>query len=155
MASTISLSAKQGTMNLACLSPIVGSDSDSGLGTDNSAGQSPFPENTLAPWSPSIIHDEPVAVVGMACRFSKVESPSQLWDLVKSGRTGRTKIPERSWNAEAWYHPSRQRTGQVSHCVILPQQPPGDDFCPLKHLTIRNDRSLEISADLYDFRSFS
>ncbi|KAK2740850.1 pksn polyketide synthase for alternapyrone biosynthesis [Colletotrichum kahawae] len=92
---------------------MIGSDSDSGLGTDSSAGRSPLPENTLAPWSTGIIQDEPVAVIGMACRFAKVESPSKLWDLVRSGRTGRTRIPERSWNAEAWYHPSRQRTAQI------------------------------------------
>lgn len=58
--------------------------------------------------------NEPVAIVGMACRFAGASSPDQFWDMIEQGRTGHSPIPKRSFDADAWYHPSRQRLGSVS-----------------------------------------
>lgn len=58
--------------------------------------------------------NEPVAIVGMACRFAGASSPDQFWEMIEQGRTGHSPIPKRSFDANAWYHPSRQRLGSVS-----------------------------------------
>ncbi|WUV09498.1 SDR family NAD(P)-dependent oxidoreductase [Amycolatopsis sp. NBC_01488] len=48
--------------------------------------------------------DEPIAIVGMACRFpGGVSTPDELWDLVVAGRDGTSRFPEdRSWDLGYW-----------------------------------------------------
>ncbi|KAL3430177.1 hypothetical protein BDV09DRAFT_199896 [Aspergillus tetrazonus] len=55
--------------------------------------------------------NEPIAIVGMACRFAGASSPDEFWEMIQQGRTGHSRIPKRSWDADAWFHPSRQRLG--------------------------------------------
>ncbi|MBO4210086.1 type I polyketide synthase, partial [Micromonospora echinofusca] len=61
----------------------------------------------------SAADDEPIAIVGMACRFpGGVSSPDELWQLVVAGGDGVTGFPEdRGWDIEAIYHPDPDHTG--------------------------------------------
>ncbi|MCZ1017743.1 type I polyketide synthase [Streptomyces noursei] len=81
---------------------------------------------TVAP-----VDDEPIAIVGMGCRFpGDVRTPEELWQLVEGGHDAVTGLPEnRGWDIDAFYDPTRQRSGSsyVRHGGFLHD---ADEFDP-------------------------
>ncbi|MFK3735358.1 type I polyketide synthase, partial [Streptomyces sp. NPDC088090] len=45
--------------------------------------------------------DEPIAVVGMACRLPGADGPAPFWDLLKNGTSAITDVPADRWGEDA------------------------------------------------------
>uniref|UniRef100_UPI00210C8918 type I polyketide synthase n=1 Tax=Streptomyces odontomachi TaxID=2944940 RepID=UPI00210C8918 len=71
------------------------------------------PATTSGTPAGAAVLDEPLAIVGMACRFpGGVEGPDDLWRLVADGRDAITGFPtDRGWDLEALFHSDPDHAG--------------------------------------------
>ncbi|GFG69355.1 phthiocerol/phenolphthiocerol synthesis polyketide synthase type I PpsD [Mycolicibacter senuensis] len=58
---------------------------------------------------------EPIAVVGIGCRFpGEASGPDAYWDLLAGGRDAITEIPPDRWDADEYYDPDPLVPGRMS-----------------------------------------
>jgi acyl transferase domain-containing protein len=73
------------------------------------------PRSSIPP--PSLVvtnASEPVAIVGMACRFPKAPSVEAFWHLLRDGVDAITEVPRDRWDAAALYDPNIAAVGKLS-----------------------------------------
>lgn len=56
---------------------------------------------------------EPIAVVGMACRFPGAPTVDAFWDLLIEGRSAIGEVPADRWDLEAYFHADPDRAGKM------------------------------------------
>jgi acyl transferase domain-containing protein/acyl carrier protein len=57
--------------------------------------------------------DDPVAIVGMACRFPGAPDLASFWALLRDGRDAISEVPAERWNVNALYHPEPGTPGKM------------------------------------------
>ncbi len=57
---------------------------------------------------------EPIAIVGMACRFpGHCNDPESFWELQREGRDAVVEIPRSRWDIDAFFDPDRDAAGKM------------------------------------------
>jgi amino acid adenylation domain-containing protein len=56
---------------------------------------------------------EPVAILGMACRFPRADSPRELWRLLREGTDAISEVPPDRWDVDAFYDPDPEAPGKT------------------------------------------
>lgn len=58
--------------------------------------------------------NEPIAIVGMACRLPGAETPGRFWELLDRGGDAVTEVPRERWDAGAFYDADPAAPGKMS-----------------------------------------
>jgi acyl transferase domain-containing protein len=56
---------------------------------------------------------EPIAVVGMGCRFPGGDNPDAYWQLLENNVDAITEVPPQHWDAKAYYDPNPSALGKI------------------------------------------
>nr|VFJ43000.1 MAG: Acyl transferase domain-containing protein [Candidatus Kentron sp. DK] len=56
---------------------------------------------------------EPVAIIGMGCRFPGADNPEAYWRLLRDGVDAVTEVPPDRWNIDDFYDPDPEAPGKL------------------------------------------
>lgn len=64
---------------------------------------------------------EPIAIVGMSCRFPEAQNLDEFWQLLHDGQDTVTEIPKERWDNDAYYDPdpAAARKSHQQHASML------------------------------------
>jgi acyl transferase domain-containing protein/acyl-CoA synthetase (AMP-forming)/AMP-acid ligase II/SAM-dependent methyltransferase/acyl carrier protein len=57
--------------------------------------------------------NEPIAIIGIGCRFPGANSPEAFWQLLRDGVDAITEVPPKRWDAQAFYNPDPEVPGKA------------------------------------------
>jgi len=57
---------------------------------------------------------EPIAIIGMGCRFPGADNPESFWRLVREGVDAIGEVPASRWDSEAYYDPDPHAAGKIA-----------------------------------------
>ena len=60
--------------------------------------------------------DEPIAIVGLACRFPGAPGPEAFWRLLRDGGDAVREVPPDRWDSRALYDPDLKVPGKMNTC---------------------------------------
>jgi acyl transferase domain-containing protein/acyl-CoA synthetase (AMP-forming)/AMP-acid ligase II/NAD(P)-dependent dehydrogenase (short-subunit alcohol dehydrogenase family)/acyl carrier protein/SAM-dependent methyltransferase len=60
------------------------------------------------------VSNEPIAIIGLACRFPGAKNPQEFWDLLRSGIDAISEVPPERWDIGALYDPKPGTAGKMS-----------------------------------------
>jgi malonyl CoA-acyl carrier protein transacylase len=68
-----------------------------------------------APVAPTETHSarEPIAVIGLGCRFPGAGNPDEFWQLLHEGVDATQEVPADRWNIDAYYDPDPEAPGRM------------------------------------------
>jgi acyl transferase domain-containing protein/acyl-CoA synthetase (AMP-forming)/AMP-acid ligase II/NAD(P)-dependent dehydrogenase (short-subunit alcohol dehydrogenase family)/SAM-dependent methyltransferase/aryl carrier-like protein len=69
----------------------------------------------IAVSSTGISPSEPIAIIGMSCRFPGASSPEEFWEKLLEGYDAICEVPLDRWNMDAFYDPDPNAPGK-SYC---------------------------------------
>ncbi|WP_199863902.1 beta-ketoacyl synthase N-terminal-like domain-containing protein, partial [Streptomyces sp. Root264] len=58
-------------------------------------------------------HNEPIAVVGLSCRFPGGKNPAAFFDLLLAGAEAVGDVPADRWNADAFFSEDPSAPGRA------------------------------------------
>ena len=57
---------------------------------------------------------EPIAIIGMGCRFPHAENPARYWEMLRKGEDAIDTVPPSRWNIDDFYDPDPNAPGKMS-----------------------------------------
>ena len=57
--------------------------------------------------------NEPIAIIGLSCRFPQADSPQAFWDLLRNGVDAITEVPSDRWDVDE-FHADEPATGKIT-----------------------------------------
>src|ERR1035438_2270545 len=58
--------------------------------------------------------NEPIAIIGMGCRFPGANDVARFWKLLQEGRDAVKEVPETRWRIDDYYDPDPDAPGKMS-----------------------------------------
>jgi acyl transferase domain-containing protein len=94
--------------------PVAVESSPSRLELEAPRGGAASPDSNSAALDENEKAAEPVAVIGMGCRFpGGAVTPDQFWQLLRNGVDAVTEVPPDRWNADEFYDPNPDASGKM------------------------------------------
>ncbi|MGH2510151.1 MAG: beta-ketoacyl synthase N-terminal-like domain-containing protein, partial [Ktedonobacteraceae bacterium] len=56
---------------------------------------------------------DPVAIIGIGCRFPSACDPDAFWQLLRSGNSAIREVPAERWDLDRLYDPNLMQPGKV------------------------------------------
>ncbi len=57
---------------------------------------------------------EPIAIVGMGCRFPQANTPEAFWEILRDRREAITPVPQERWDIDDYFDPRPETPGKMS-----------------------------------------
>lgn len=59
------------------------------------------------------VKTEPIAIVGLGCRFPGANDPEEFWQLLRDGKDAISTVPKDRWSLEDYYDPNPDTPGKM------------------------------------------